>query len=385
MALRARLDPAAWTLVALVAWLLWPVPLVAPVSQDHTVHLTRAYLVGQQLAHGHVSGWSSAWYFGVPIGELYPVLGDLGVATLHAIGLGALDWHHAYAVTFALAVLASGHALVATSRVVGWGTAPGLVAATAWLLDPGAPREGGFAFTVEFGVWLQPLSSSWATLGLACLWRAQRDAPLDARALARGGLWLAAALLTHPAAMPMLAVAATTMLLAGSPRRTRMALVLGCGGALGLGLAAWWLLPLLAARDAMANFGTLHVSITQLVRALVAGRFAANMPAALGYAALGGMVALALRRDRFGIALASGSLALWLLSASESMTVLRLDRLASGFGALQYQRLSIAAKPGIMLCAGWAAVALARAARARWHTGAAAPARAVALASTATL
>ncbi len=385
MALRARLDPAAWMLVVLVAWLLWPVPLSPPVSQDHTVHLTRAYLVGQQLAHGHVSGWSSAWYFGVPVGELYPVLGDLAVAALHGITAGLLDWPHAYATVFAFAVLASAHALLATSRAVGWGTAPGLLAAVALLLDPGAPREGGFAFTVTFGVWLQPLSSSWATLGIACVWRAQRDAAIDARWLARGGLWLAAALLSHPAAMPMLAVLGVALLAVGSPRRTRAAVVLGCGAALGVGLAAWWLLPLVAGRAAMANFGTLHLPLSELAPALARGHFAANMPAALGYAALGGMVALALRRDRFGMLLALASLSLWLLAASDSMTVLRLDRVASGFGALQYQRLLIAAKPGVMLCAGWAAVALTRAARTRWRAGASTSARAIALALTAAL
>jgi uncharacterized membrane protein len=73
--------------------LLWPVPLgVMPLSADHTVHLTRAHLYGEQLAGGHLVGWSPTWFFGFPLGELYPVLGDLGVVALRLLSLGLLDW-----------------------------------------------------------------------------------------------------------------------------------------------------------------------------------------------------------------------------------------------------------------------------------------------------
>ena len=65
----------------LATWLVWPAPLRMPLSQDHPIHLARAGMVGQGLAGGHLSSWSSTWYFGVPVGELYPVLPDLLVVS----------------------------------------------------------------------------------------------------------------------------------------------------------------------------------------------------------------------------------------------------------------------------------------------------------------
>ena len=71
-----------WFVIALATWILLPVPFEVPRSQDHTVHLARAWMVGQNLAAGHVADWSSTWFFGFPAGELYPVLGDLADRTM---------------------------------------------------------------------------------------------------------------------------------------------------------------------------------------------------------------------------------------------------------------------------------------------------------------
>ena len=84
-------------MVALAAWILAPVPFEIPRSQDHTVHLARAWMIGQNLAGGHVTGWSSVWFFGFPAGELYPVLGDLAVSTLRGLSLWMLPWSRCYA------------------------------------------------------------------------------------------------------------------------------------------------------------------------------------------------------------------------------------------------------------------------------------------------
>jgi len=75
-----------WPLMLLcgfACWLVWPAPMgTMPLSQDHTVQVARAWMVGEELRGGHLSGWSSYWYFGFPVGELYPVLGDLLVGQL---------------------------------------------------------------------------------------------------------------------------------------------------------------------------------------------------------------------------------------------------------------------------------------------------------------
>ena len=42
-----------WVVVALAAWLVWPAPIGRmPLSHDHTVHVARAWMVGQNLKHG---------------------------------------------------------------------------------------------------------------------------------------------------------------------------------------------------------------------------------------------------------------------------------------------------------------------------------------------
>lgn len=180
--IRARL--LAWLpfliVTAFGSWLLWPVPVgVMPLSADHTVHLTRAALYGEQLAGGHLVGWSPAWFFGFPLGELYPVLGDLGVVALRALSLGLLDWAQAYALLFTLVFLAQGWVLLRVGRAIGWGPIPGLVAALLALADVGAYREGGWIYTVVYGVWPQTLATSLAWLAFAELARAREPVPSD--------------------------------------------------------------------------------------------------------------------------------------------------------------------------------------------------------------
>src|SRR5690606_2971178 len=125
----ARHWPAA--VVALVGLvLLWPIPTgVMPLSADHTVHLTRAWLFSQELAAFDLRGWSPVWFFGTPVGELYPVLGDVLVALVRVLSLGLFDWPRSYAIAFGLVFLAQGFVLLRAGRAMGWGPVPGLVAA----------------------------------------------------------------------------------------------------------------------------------------------------------------------------------------------------------------------------------------------------------------
>jgi hypothetical protein len=68
---------------------------------------------------------SPTWFFGFPLGELYPVLGDLGVIALRVLSLGLLDWPQAYAGLFTLVFLTQGWALLRCGRALGWGPDPG--------------------------------------------------------------------------------------------------------------------------------------------------------------------------------------------------------------------------------------------------------------------
>src|SRR5690606_8777426 len=129
-------------------WLLWPAPLGRmPLSADHTVHLTRIWMLAEQLTSGQLRGWDGTWFFGTPVGELYPVLGDLVVVAIRALSLGALSWPQAYALGFCVVFTAQGWVMLRVGRALGLGPVPGLVAALLVLADVGAYREGGWIYT----------------------------------------------------------------------------------------------------------------------------------------------------------------------------------------------------------------------------------------------
>ena len=403
--MRARAALARWLPVLLVTlfglYMLWPVPTGAmPLSADHTVHLTRAYLYGQQLADGHLVDWSPAWFFGFPLGELYPVLGDLGIIAIRVLSLGLLDWPQAYALLFTLVFLMQGWVLLRCGRALGWGPVPGTIAGLLVLADVGAYREGGWTYTVMYGVWPQALATTLAWLAFAELALAGRPVPGDSRPrrhLAYAALAAGGALLAHPMAILMLALGAplylatvglrgadrstvvdTTASLAsavaahGEDRRTRLAdttVALALALGLGAALAAWWLLPMTAHRGWMANYGWLHAPLADMARMASKGAWMHVMPPAVGHTASLGLVIAAL----FGRGplrfFALWAVAHWLLASTDVFWRLRLDWLSGGFQHIQYQRFLTAAKPGFFLLAGAAVGALVHLAFRTWSRG----------------
>jgi hypothetical protein len=372
---RARID-RVWpplVVLAFAAWLIWPVPRGdMPMSADHTVHLARIALTGARLVeHGSLSGWEPTWFFGFPLGDLYPQLGDLLIIAIRGLSLGLLDWPQAYALGFFVVFALQGLVLIRVGRLFGVGAWPGVIAALLLLGDPGFTREGGWMYTVQFGVWPQALATSLLWLGFGELAQAlalplsrslagtERAPPEPARACLRAALSFACALLAHPIAAPSLVVGVALFVAivvprASPPWRTslaRVALTL----ALALLLAAWWWVPMLEHKAWMASYGWLFAPLDTMLGWLREhGRWAQRMPGAVGYLALLGML-LALRPSpratmlRFVAALA---LVQWLLASSDAYWLPRLDRLSEGFSHLQWQRFLIAAKPGLYLCAG---------------------------------
>ena len=386
---------SAWpalSVLAFAAWLLWPVPRGhMPLSADHTVHLTRIVLTARRIGDSaSLSGWEPTWFFGFPLGDLYPQLGDLGIIAIHSLGLGALDWPQAYALGFYLVFALQGLVLIRVARLFGFGPWPGVVAALLMLADAGFTREGGWMYTVYFGVWPQALATSLAWLGLGELarglgWRpsagpTQTPAPNDSdshtqtRATLWAGLCFGGALLAHPIALPTLAIGGLVMALTLIPRGSvpwRLA-VARCvlAAVLGAALAAWWWLPMLQHRAWMASYGWLFAPLETMFGWLrEGGSFTQRMPMAVGVAAGLGLILASLGAGRFARFVALFALLQWLLASSDVFWELRLDRFSEGFTHLQYQRFLIGAKPGLFLCAGlavsaplaWARAALARA------------------------
>ena len=393
-----RLEQAwpALVVLAFAAWLIWPVPLGRmPMSADHTVHLARIAMTGQRLVEqGSLSGWEPTWFFGFPLGDLYPPLGDLVVIAIRGLSLGLLDWPQAYALGFFVVFALQGLVLVRIGRLFGLGAWPGLIAALLLLGDPGFTREGGWMYTVQFGVWPQALATSLIWLGfgelaLALGFRSSGglvssgglagesvdEAPEPVRACLRAGLSFAAGLLAHPIALPSLVIGgglAVVILIPRAQLAWRIALA-RCGLAFvvaGL-LAAWWWVPMLEHKAWMASYGWLFAPLETMLNWLGEdGRWAQRMPSAVGYLALAGMLAALLPRGReFLRFVALFALVQWLLASSDVFWRLRLDRVSEGFTHLQWQRFLIAAKPGLYLCAAAALVLPIAWGRAWWRRG----------------
>ena len=263
--LQARLTIAALGIVTVIGLvLLWPVPLgQPPVSKDHTVHLTRAWMWAQILADGAPRGYSEVWFFGTPAGEVYPILGDALVVELRVLGLGLLDWHQAYAVAFTIVFVSQGWVMIRLAHVCGLGPVAGLLAGVAILVDAGAYREGGWIYTVDFGVWPQALANTMTYLALAELVAAldATVAATRARAIVRGALAVAGAMLAHQISLPVLMLACALVLAVFGLRRRaqlgQIAVVIAATLGLGFALAAWWVLPMLSVRGWMVSYGWL--------------------------------------------------------------------------------------------------------------------------------
>ena len=356
-------------LCAFACWLIWPAPIgKMPLSQDHTVHVARAWMVGEELRGGHLSGWSSYWYFGFPVGELYPVLGDLFVALFRALSFGLLPWPRCYAFVFTIAYLLQGVAMLRISRATGLGVAPGFVGSLLLYLDPGVLREGGWAYTVHFGVWMQPVACVFVWWAFAELAIAVRT-PLRPRALVGPIVLVALAMLAHPIALPMAAVGTMVMVIALGVRGEMARVLVAFGVATGLGaaLAAWWVLPMMSHSAWIANLGTLYSDVDTMVARVVDGVWAKHMAPAIGYGIIVGLGLAMVRGNRFTRGLAVLAVLLWLMSTSDFFFRFRLDWLSENFRYLQYQRFIICAKPGLYLAAGLVPAALVRLAWGRWR------------------
>lgn len=350
---RRVIPPALLVMVACA--LLAPLLLgQMPRSQDHTVHLTRAWIFLHELiGRGRLTGWSSYWFAGYPAGQLYPPGSDLWVTTFRLLGLGLTEWETSYAQAYLaftvvgtlalywLAVRATGSRLAAT------------VTGLLWLLDPGAYREGGWSFTVYWGVWSQVLGLVFAALALAALDRALERPSVGHAAVAAAAVGFS--LLGHPMSLVTLAVWVGSYLLVrwlGSGwRRGDLALSLGIavwGGA----LAAWWLLPFVSRGEWTIRVPALWRSMDDAAEGILAGAPFENQLPLVGALALVGVAAAIRRRQPLALAMVVSVAVFLFTSTSTAFTELRLAELSAAFERIIYQRFSLPAKVAWFLLAG---------------------------------
>ncbi|HWB78395.1 MAG TPA: hypothetical protein VG755_25695 [Nannocystaceae bacterium] len=396
--------PLAWVraraplvlLVVVAAALLWPLVVGRPpASRDHAIHYFQArILVDEMLPSGRLSGWTDRLNHGFPYGEGYPTLGYLWVSAAHLLSFGAIDLRTSYAWgllgvwalslwgTWRLAALVTEDVLdrlgnvTDPQRVAAWG---GCAAALAWLLDPGAARQGGWNYLMFHGVWPQLLSAALWIASLVAIARALRQP--SPRRIAIAALLAAGGLLAHPFGLLTIAGSAfafvVVLAIADDAKRGPVGKirVVALVHAFALALAFAGLATFLAAAGEMGRSPVAWSELGELTAKLATGDlFAGTWVYAGAFAVVGLGLALWSGRTIAWVA-ASTAIGMLVLASQDAITVLRLDLLTAAFKNLQFPRFAIALKPLVFAFAGMALVVIVRAAALAWRERAPSPSR----------
>jgi Family of unknown function (DUF6541) len=362
--------PVGWTwqrlvresaapLLLLVALVVLYHPLLAghmPWQADHTVHQWKAWLLSEKLLpSGRLMGWTHQSGTGYPAEVLYPPLGDLWMATVRYVTFGALSWEATYALGFFGVLAFCTGAFYHLGRRL-FGPVAGLAAAFFVLTDMGGFREGGYIFTVRYGVW--PLQLG-ITLGFVALLKFHDLLRTPGwRHLLRCGLAVGAALLAHPVTLIFFLVAlplyALLRWLRSSPDTEPMLGKGLAGVGIGLGMVAFWLLPFFGKASGFSAHVTNHwKSMADIADGVIAAnlwRNAWSWPLILG--CLGGGVALRERRPMASYLFALS--ALFLVAGSlTTFNELGVANWIASARFVQFQRFVIFVKLAWFLLAGY--------------------------------
>ncbi|HMI90624.1 MAG TPA: hypothetical protein VK509_04635, partial [Polyangiales bacterium] len=289
---------------------------------------------------------------------------DMFITAVYAACFGALTFSQAYAVGFWLFHLLTGLSVYAFGRRVG-GPHVAVIAAILCLTDLSDFRMGGWAYTVEYGVWPQALSLNFSLLALCSL--PALCERRSAAALGWFGWWMGLAIITHPIQLIVLALLLlSTGLAAGFARGVRagtalLRLLLGYG--LALLVSALFLIPFLDSRAEANQMGVWWDTTYEMGKGLLD---LVALPGTLGFVLAFGVVGLVLMlRSRNFALLFTAFSALCIPAASNSTFVdeLHLTALSDAFASVQFVRLSTMVKPFWFVLAGYCLVAVLSRAR----------------------
>lgn len=365
--------PHAVLLTAYVG-LFWELLLGRPPgTRDHGIHYFQTRLLWDEfIPNGRLWGWSEALGAGYPFGESYPVLGYILGGLPHALSFGLIGTRASYAlgvaITWALGTVAVGwlaHSIVGTLRrppmAQRWAFCVG---GLLWLFDAGASRQGGWNYLMFHGVWPQMLSAVLWALSLTLTTRALERPTY--RRVAAATLVLGASIMAHPFGMLAAAASAGLFLVAitlaptdmPAPLRTWATVHLGAGAA-----SAGVVVVFFASAGSMARSPVQWSPLGQISYEALSGGLFPTHWVWLGPLFVLGVLAVVRRPSAVGLLAVLLSAALLVLGSHESMTVLRLDLLVSGFKNLQFPRYTIELKPVMFALGGVGAVALPAAVR----------------------
>jgi hypothetical protein len=338
---------------------------VRPISHDHTVHYFKAWQLHEYfLPHLRLHGFSHRWFAGYPVNYLYPIGTDLFVNLVHYATFGLLPFTRSYGLAFCLFHILTGYSGYRLGRAIG-GPHVGLITGFLMITDLSAFRFGGWAYTIEYGVWPQALSLVFALLATVRLPEIYQSRAL--RPVGVFGLYMGAAIVTHPIELIYLAMLLVVSVLAGlfSPgvKTARGTARLLLAYALSGLVSAAWLLPFISAGKQTTPMGVWWDSAYELGKGLV-GLDA--FPGTLGYVLAFGALAcvMMLRSQQFAL-LVTGLMALIVpaLSNSSFIDELHLPQLSAAFSKIQWLRMSTMVKPFWFAMAGYFVVNFLRTAR----------------------
>lgn len=333
-----------------------------PVSHDHTVHYVKAWQLKQfMLPQGRLFGWSHRFFAGYPANYLYPIGADLWVVLFYGLGCGALTFSQAYGVAFTAFFVLSGLAGYRFGRAF-FGPLAGFVTGLLLLTDLADFRMGGWAYTIEFGVWPQALALSFSLLALAEL--PAIFSGRDLRSIALFGLFMGLSILTHPVVLLFLGLMITAAVIASLLARhtsTPSAVArLACACALAFAIASLWLIPFFENRKFTTAMGVFWDTTYQMGRDLLSlSTFKGTLEVVLCLGSIALCFALR-RRDFRHLFVAIGALLVPLVSSSSFVDELHLAQLSPAFTKIQFLRMATMVKPLWFALCGLAVLTLVR-------------------------
>lgn len=262
-----------------------------PSTIDHATRLLRCDLTERALwEHGTLLPWTSAIGAGVPLNDLYPPGGEILYCLIRILSFFVLDRETAYSLTVFTAWFVLLGSLYGVGRYC-FGIAGGALAAFLLLLDPGSIALPGWAQAFSVGMWPMTLSA-----GLLVLTVTLFGVTLTQSAGWERMLLLAALVMAVPLAhvMALLGLILALPVMAGigfllAEDRSlwlRRAMRNGLFTFLGLGLAAWWLIPFFLSSEWTLPYGAPVISPAMRAARILDGTLFENTPPLFAYLGL---------------------------------------------------------------------------------------------------
>ncbi len=332
-------------LMGLVTFIGHPLFSQTPLTHDHPTHLFKAWHFYEKfLPELQTRGFSFYWVFGHPAGELVPFGEEIWVCLFRVLTLGSLDWLQTYSLALfgVLTMIALSGYIFAKHF---FGQLAGLMSGAFMVLDPGGWAQAGWYWCMEFGVWPNSLGVCFMLLSVVALDQLASRFSMR-RFLAAVGA-VGASIMMHQITLIFLPTFLLLLLLdrwVTQRLRSRALTNVAAAVLLGVGLSAFYVVPMLARSGLTIDLGVAGVPVGRVGARLVEGNFFIGMwPLLLPVGFLGAVVALH-RRIPGSVFLTVGMGLFTLGSTDFPFSTLHLDALLPILTKIEAARILVGAK-----------------------------------------